>query len=71
MLQSKDIQSIEELKKYFACSTKMVDYLVNLLSFFEFKKGLFGVKTTTNTRSHADFYVLLHILKILIQSAKR
>ena len=42
MLQSKDIQSIEELKKYFSSSTKMVDYLVNLLSFFEFKR-VYGV----------------------------
>ncbi len=38
MLQSKDIKSVEELKKYFSCSTKMVDNLTSLLSFFEFKR---------------------------------
>lgn len=37
MLQSKDIKSIDELKKYFSGSEKMVDHLVDLLQFFEFK----------------------------------
>jgi len=38
MLLSKDIKSVDELKKYFADPQKMVDHLVDLLSFFEFKR---------------------------------
>jgi hypothetical protein len=37
MLQAKDIKSVEELKKYFSNSEKMVDHLIDLLQFFEFK----------------------------------
>ncbi|HVB03585.1 MAG TPA: hypothetical protein VNE41_07675, partial [Chitinophagaceae bacterium] len=37
MLLSKDKKSVDELKKYFADPQKMVDHLVDLLSFFEFK----------------------------------
>jgi hypothetical protein len=61
MLQSKDIQSIEELKKYFSSSTKMVDYLVNLLSFFEFK-GVCGVLKPLKKRG----YDILNVFPIFI-----
>jgi len=61
MLQSKDIQSIEELKKYFACSTKMVDYLVNLLSFFEFK-SVYGVLKPLKKKG----YDIINVFPVLI-----
>ena len=67
MLQSKDIQSIEELKKYFSCSTKMVDYLVNLLSFFEFKR-VYGVLKPLKKRGYDiinvfPLFIILPFLK--------
>jgi hypothetical protein len=34
MLQFKDIKSIDELKKYFFGSEKMIDYLADLPEFF-------------------------------------
>jgi hypothetical protein len=61
MLRSKDIQSIEELKKYFSCSTKMVDYLVNLLSFFEFK-SVYGVLKPLKKKG----YDITRVLPVLI-----
>src|ERR1019366_182427 len=61
MLQSKDIQSIEELKKYFSSSTKMVDYLVNLLSFFEFNR-VCGVLKPLKKRG----YDILNVFPIFI-----
>ena len=61
MLQSKDIQSIEELKKYFSSSTKMVDYLVNLLSFFEFKR-VYGVLKPLKKRG----YDIINVFPIFI-----
>jgi hypothetical protein len=66
MLQTKDIQSIEELKKYFCCSTKMVDYLVNLLSFFEFKR-VYGVLNPLKKRGYnvSDVFPLFIILPFL------
>ena len=66
MLQSKDIQSVEELKKYFSCSTKMVDYLVNLLSFFEFKR-VYGVLKPLKKRGYniIDVFPVLIILPFL------
>jgi len=66
MLQSKDIQSVEELKKYFSCSTKMVDYLVNLLSFFEFKR-VYNVLKPLKKRGYniVDVFPLLIILPFL------
>jgi hypothetical protein len=67
MLQSKDIQSIEELKKYFSCSTKMVGYLVNLLSFFEFKR-VYGVLRPLKKRGYDiinvfPLFIILPFLK--------
>ncbi|MEJ7681473.1 MAG: hypothetical protein WKG06_27205 [Segetibacter sp.] len=66
MLQAKDIQSIEELKKYFLCSTKMVDYLVNLLSFFEFKR-VYGVLKPLKKRGYniIEVFPLFIILPFL------
>ncbi len=66
MLQAKDIQSIEELKKYFSSSTKMVDYLVNLLSFFEFKR-VYGVLKPLKKRGYniIDVFPLFIILPFL------
>ena len=61
MLQSKDIQSIEDLKKYFSSSTKMVDYLVNLLSFFEFKR-VYGVLKPLKKRG----YDIINVFPIFI-----
>src|SRR6266487_1318078 len=61
MLRSIDIQSIEELKKYFSCSTKMVDYLVNLLSFFEFKR-VYGVLKPLKKRG----YDIINVFPLLI-----
>lgn len=66
MLQSKDIQSVDELKKYFSNSTKMVDYLVNLLSFFEFKR-VYGVLKPLKKRGYniIDVFPVLMILPFL------
>lgn len=66
MLQSKDIQSVEELKKYFSNSTKMVDSLVNLLSFFEFKR-VYGVLKPLKKRGYHifDIFSVLIILPFL------
>ena len=38
MLPSKGIESIEELKKYFSIPEKKVDYLLDILKFFDFKR---------------------------------
>lgn len=67
MLQAKDIQSVEELKKYFSCSTKMVDYLVNLLSFFEFKR-VYGALNPLKKRGYDiinvfPLFIILPFLK--------
>lgn len=75
MLQSKDIKSVEELKKYFSCPQKMVDHLVDLLSFFEFKgitqqlnpikkmgytmSSIFSVLMLLPFLKHASVYALL------------
>jgi len=47
MLPSKGIETIEELKKYFSIPEKKVDYLLDILKFFDFKrihKRLDGLK---------------------------
>lgn len=63
MLQSKDIQSVEELKKYFSCSTKMVDHPVDLLSLFEFKR-VYGVLKPLKKRGY-DIVTVFPLLIIL------
>src|ERR1035438_560689 len=63
-MQLKDIKSVEELKKYFSCSTKMVDHLTSLLSFREFKKA-YNVLNTFKKRGYsmdAIFPLLLILL---------
>jgi len=66
MLQSKDIQSIEEIKKYFSCATKMVDQMVDLLSFFEFKR-VYNVLKPLKKRGYdiLDVFPVLLILPFL------
>jgi hypothetical protein len=66
MLQTKDIESVEELKKYFSCSTKMVDHLTSLLSFFEFKR-VYNVLNTFKKRGYSidAIFPLLVILPFL------
>jgi len=66
MLQTKDIESVEELKKYFSSSTKMVDHLTSLLSFFEFKR-VYNVLNTFKKRGYSinDIFPLLLILPFL------
>lgn len=66
MLQAKDIKSVEELKKYFSCSTKMVDHLTSLLSFFEFKR-VYNVLNSFKKRGYSlhDVFPRLLILPFL------
>jgi len=63
MLQAKDIKSVDELKKYFSCSTKMVDHLTSLLSLFEFKR-VYGVLNSIKKRGFKaqEIFPLLLIL---------
>ena len=47
MLQSKDIKTVKELQEYFSKPEKVVDYLIDLVKFFEIKsvfKPLNGIK---------------------------
>lgn len=66
MLQPKDIRSVEELKKYFSCSTKMVDHLTSLLSFFEFKR-VYNVLNACKKRGYVinDIFPMFVILPFL------
>jgi Transposase DDE domain len=66
MLQTKDIKSVEELKKYFSSSTKMVDHLTSLLSFFEFKR-VYNVLNTFKKRGYSlnTIFPVLVILPFL------
>ena len=66
MLRPKDIESVEELRKYFSCSTKMVDHLTSLLSFFEFKR-VYNVLNSFKKRGYSidAIFPLLLILPFL------
>lgn len=61
MLQAKDIKSVKELQDYFAKPEKVVDYLIDLVKFFEIKsvfKPLNGVKKRG--------YSLVNVLPVFI-----
>ena len=63
MLQSKGIETLEELKKYFSNSEKKVDYLLDILKFFDFKK--IHQKLNAIKRQGSSISSILSVLVIL------
>jgi hypothetical protein len=63
MLPSKGIESIEELKKYFSIPEKKVDYLLDLLKFFDFKR--IHKKLDVLKRQGSSISSILSVLVIL------
>lgn len=61
MLHAKDIKSVKELQEYFSNPEKLVDYLIDLVKFFEFK-SVFNPLNAIKKRG----YSLSNILSVFI-----